>query len=105
MLNFEPEDLKTIYDLFRWEKFNRSIEIISYNVMLFIGGMLVVLTIIKSIGNTGDTRLLYVTMPGFLSGLLFIWVYRVGRKKIAEKTKLTNIFRKLLKDSKLEDMQ
>jgi len=102
MPNLEPEELKTVYDLFRWEKFNRSIEVIVYNFMLFIGGMLVILTAIKILTNLGNNGSLLVTLPGFLSGLLFIWVYRTGRKKINEKIKLANIFHKLLSNKEVD---
>ncbi|KQC09282.1 MAG: hypothetical protein APR54_03735 [Candidatus Cloacimonas sp. SDB] len=100
MAELEKKELKIIYNLFRWEKFNKTSEILIYNFMLFIGGLLIVLTVFKTLTNLTDKSILYITLPGFLAGILFIWVYLTARKRIQEKSEFTRIFHKLLEDEK-----
>jgi hypothetical protein len=100
MAELEQTELEIIYNLFRWEKFNKTSEILIYNFMLFIGGLLIVLTVFKTLNNLTDKSIFYITLPGFLAGILFIWVYLTARRRIREKSEFTRIFHKLLKDDK-----
>ena len=104
MQKLEPEDLKVIYELFQWENSNRSIESILNNLMLFLGGLMIVISIYKIIFIPYQGSNLYVIVSGFLSGVLFLWFYWVSRRRFNEKLKLIAVLKKFInKDKETEE--
>ena len=96
MQKLEPEDMKVIYELFQWENGNRSIESLLNNLMLFLGGLMIVISLYKIIFIPLQGSNLYVIVSGLLSGFLFLWFYWVSRRRFKEKIKLIAVLKKLV---------
>lgn len=100
MPKLEPEEMKVIYELFQWEKGNKSIEIILHNLMLFLGGLMIVISVYKIFFTPYQGRSNYIIFSGLLSGFLFLWFYWVSRRRFNEKLNLIAILKKLLEVEK-----
>jgi hypothetical protein len=98
MAKLEPEDLKVIYRLLNWEKTGKTYETIVNNLILFIGGLLLVVSVYRIISDPFKTNSIYVVASGLLSGLLFLWFYWVSRKRFNEKLELIHILKKIIKN-------
>jgi hypothetical protein len=97
MQKLEPEEMKVIYELFHWESSNRSIESLLNNLMLFLGGLMIVISVYKIIFIPYQGSNLYVIVSGLLSGFLFLWFYWVSRRRFNEKLRLIAVLKKLIK--------
>ncbi|MFC1887252.1 hypothetical protein ACFLYK_00410 [Candidatus Cloacimonadota bacterium] len=96
MAKLEPEDMKVIFELFQWEKIGKSYELLLNNLILFIGGLIFVVSVYKIISSPVAGSNLYVVFSGLLSGILFLWFYWVSRRRFNEKLKLIEVLKKIM---------
>ncbi|MBN1327289.1 MAG: hypothetical protein JW996_05005 [Candidatus Cloacimonetes bacterium] len=102
MKDFNKRELKLIKELLSWDKSRKSTEVIFFNILLFLGMVLIIFSTYYYVRYIKDQFILWISLPGFLSGLLFVWFYIIGRKRFSEKEKLAELLQKLLAEKKPE---
>ena len=91
-----PKEYVFLRRIITWNKFSRLKEEFIYRIILILGGVFVVVSVYNTIKFLSDKTALFVTIPGVLTGILFLWFYRSGMNRIKEKKKLADILERLL---------
>jgi hypothetical protein len=102
MARLDRAELKYVKDLLYWNTHKRAGEVFLNNLMLFLGGVIIIISIYMTLLKLSDT-VIWTILPGFLAGILFIWIYMVGKRRIKERHLLSNLLNKLL--SKTDDTE
>ena len=89
-------DFVILKRIVNWNKFSRLKEEFINRIILVMGGVFVIVSIYNTFNNFDDKRIFYVTVPGIISGILFLWFYRSGANRIKEKKRLAEVLEKIL---------
>lgn len=105
MKNLTPSELRYIQNLRHWEKWQKRSEILLYNLLLLVGGILIIVGLYTALKDMSNRLILIYMLPYVLSGILFVWLYCSGRRRIRERTEIGRIFHKLLADQSAVDLE
>lgn len=89
------EEEQFIHELLTWDRTHRPVERLLYNLFLILGGTIIVIHGLLTVRQLHDRIVLWLTMPGFLLGLVFILLYIVGERRIRERRLVAKVLRKL----------
>ncbi|NQT65843.1 MAG: hypothetical protein HQ554_06660 [FCB group bacterium] len=89
----EKDFMRTIL---RWDQKRASIEVIVNNIFLFIGIIVTLFVVYRTIINLNDLHTLWLLLPGYVIGILFLCIYIVGDIRIKERRKYAAVMRKIL---------
>ena len=91
--------------MLRWDQQKTSAEVIINNILL-IAGMLVTLYVaFRTIANLKDLQSLWLLLPGYVIGILFLCIYIVGDVRIKERRKYASVMRKILSYSRKKKVE
>ncbi len=79
-----------------WDQKKASSEVLINSVFLVLGGISIIIIAYLTFKNINDLKSIWVTLPGFLIGVLLLCIYIVGDFRIKERRKFASILRKLL---------
>ncbi len=84
-----------IRELLTWDRTRRTADHIACMVALTLGGLVVVAVAGYTLAHLQDREVLWVTLPGFLFGILFFLFYLAGEARVINRHKLATIIWKL----------
>ncbi len=84
-----------IHDLLAWDVRRRPMEWVLSNLALFLGAVVILVTGIFTIRHLTDRLILWVTVPGFVLGILFVGLYMFAGKRVKERHRMALILKKL----------
>lgn len=90
----EEED-QFVHELLTWDQTLRSKEWVFYNLLLILGGLVIVVVAFLTVQHLNDKTALWVTVPGFLTGILLIGLYIIGVRRIKERRLVASVLKKL----------
>lgn len=73
----------------------RPKESVFYNLLLISGGLIIVVVAFLTVQHLNDKTALWVTVPGFLTGILLIGLYIIGMRRIKERRLVASVLKKL----------
>ncbi|MDZ7289667.1 MAG: hypothetical protein ONB44_10785 [candidate division KSB1 bacterium] len=91
----KADEEKFIHELLAWDAQRRPMEWILGNVALFLGGVMILVIGIFTIRHLTDRLILLITVPGFISGILFVGLYIFISNRIKERRRMASILKKL----------
>jgi len=89
----EEED-QFVHKLLTWDQTLRSKESVFYNLLLISGGIVIVVVAFLTVQHLNDRTVLWVTVPGFLTGVLLIGLYIIGMRRIKERRLVASVLKK-----------
>jgi len=89
------EEEQFIRDLLDWDVRQRPAEWILSNLALILGVIVILVTGIFTIRHLTDRLILWVTVPGFVLGILFVGFYQFASKRVKERHQMSSILKKL----------
>lgn len=93
--NLSDEEEQFVRDLLAWAEKRRPIEWIFNNLLLFLGGTVVVVIGLLTVQHLNDRTVFWITVPGFLLGFLLIGLYIIGERRISERRLVARVLGKL----------
>lgn len=84
-----------VHDLLMWNQTRRSVELLFFNVLLILGGMMIIVVAYLTLQYLSDRTVALVTVPGLLMGVLLVGLYVVGRRRIQDRQRVCAIIKKL----------
>ena len=100
-MQFTDSEKKFIQKIEKWNKKVKNIENIFYNILLILGGILVISVLIVTFENINNPNIVWIALPGILIGGHFVWLYLMGRYWIKERSYISNILNKIKQDKQL----
>jgi hypothetical protein len=91
----QDED-RYLHDLLVWDTRQRSVESVFQHAALFLGGIVIVGSILFALRDLTDRAIYGMLVPGILVGLFFVSLYVYGRIRTRERHRLASIARKLI---------
>lgn len=91
----EQEEEQLIHALLTWDQTRRPAERHLYNLFLFLGGAIIVIHGFLTVQQLHDRMVFWVTVPGFLLGLVLILLHIMGERRIRERRLMAKVLRKL----------
>jgi hypothetical protein len=79
--DLSDEEEQFVRDLLAWAEKRRPIEWIFNNLLLFLGGTVVVIGLL-TVQYLNDRTVYCITVPGFLLGFLLIGLYIIGERRL-----------------------
>ncbi|KAA0230173.1 hypothetical protein EDS67_08195 [candidate division KSB1 bacterium] len=92
----ENDEQDFVRDLLAWEQRRRPLEWLLSNLALVLGGVVILVTIFYTLRHLTDRLVFWVTVPGFLLGVVFVGIYYFGGKRIKERHRVAVILKKLM---------
>lgn len=89
------EEEQFVNRLLIWDKKQKPIENIFYYILLILGVVIIVVVSFFTFKHLFNRIILIVTVPGFLTGILIIWLFFMGKRRIKEYQLITSILKKL----------
>ncbi|KPL17971.1 MAG: hypothetical protein AMJ92_10265 [candidate division Zixibacteria bacterium SM23_81] len=89
------EEEQLIHELLTWDQTHRPVERLLYNLFLILGGAIIVIHGFLSVQQLHDRIAFWVSVPGFLLGLMFILLYIMGERRIREHRLWAHVLKKL----------
>jgi hypothetical membrane protein len=83
-----------IHELLNWEQKSRRINQVLYNLILILGGAIIVGVGLSTLQQLNDQAVQWFTVPGFLLGLMLIGLYIVRHRWAMERQIFASIIRK-----------
>jgi hypothetical protein len=89
---------RTVRDLLTWDRTRRTADHFVCMAALVLGGLVVIAVAVYTLGHLQDREVLWVTLPGFLSGILLFLFYLAGEARLKDRHRFATIIRKLTGD-------
>ena len=89
------EEKRFLHQLLTWDEKRRTMNSVLYNLFLILGGIIIVVVGFSTVQHLNDQTVLWLTVPGFLLGLLLIGLYIMGQRWNKERQLVASIIRKL----------
>jgi hypothetical protein len=89
------EEEQLIHELLTWDQTRRPVERLLYNLFLILGGAIIVIHGFLTVQQLHDRIVFWLTVPGFLLGLIFILLYIMGERRLRERHLVAKVLRKL----------
>jgi hypothetical protein len=89
------DEKQFIRDLLSWDERQRPMEWILSNLALVLGVVVVLVTCIYTLRHLTDRLIFWVTVPGFVVGVLFVGFYFFAGKRVKERHRMASILKKL----------
>ena len=83
-------------DILKWDQKKATIEVIVNNIFLALGMIVTLYVAYRTIINLNDLHTLWLLLPGYVIGILFLSIYIVGDVRIKERRKYASVMRKIL---------
>jgi len=90
------QEKEFMFKLLRWDQTKTSIEVIVNYIFLVFGIIVTLYVAFKTITNFNDLHALWLLLPGYVIGMLFLSIYIVGEVRIKERRKYASFMRKIL---------
>lgn len=84
-----------IKEILNWDRNRRSLEAIFYHIFLVLGGAVIVVAGFITLRHPSDRTVAWVTVPGFLMGLLLIALYIIGSRRVRVRSLVVSVLQKL----------
>jgi len=95
-LLLDKQEREFMRNILRWDQKSASIEVIVNNIFLIIGMVVTLYVAYKTIVNIKDLHTLWLLLPGYVIGILFLSIYIVGDIRIKERRNYASVMRKIL---------
>jgi len=82
-------------DLLIWDEKTRATELMLSRFALVLGGVILIVTAILTLGNLTDGTVVSLLIPGFVAGIFLISVYVWIGSRIRDRHRIAEIARKL----------
>ena len=82
--------------ILRWDQKRASIEVIVNNIFLIFGMIVTLYVAYKTLASLNDLQSLWLLLPGYVIGILFLCIYIVGETRIKERRRYASVMRKIL---------
>ncbi len=92
-------------NILRWDQKRASIEVIVNNIFLILGMIVTLYVAYKTISSLNNLQSLWLLMPGYVIGILFLCIYIVGETRIKERRKYASVMRKILTYSRKKKVE
>lgn len=89
------DEQRFVDDLLNWDAKTRSIELVLSRLALVLGGVILIVTAILTLGNLTDGTVVSLLIPGFVAGIFLISVYVWVGSRIRDRHRIAEIARKL----------
>ncbi len=86
---------RLINEFIIWDKKRKTIENIFNYILLILGIAILVMVSFFTFKHLHNNLILMATAPGFLTGILIIWLFFMGKRRIKEYQLITSILKKL----------
>jgi hypothetical protein len=86
---------RTVRELLTWDRTRRTADHFACLAALVLGGAVVVAVAGYTVAHLQDRAVLWVTLPGFVFGILFFLLYWAGEARLRDRHKFATIIRKL----------
>ena len=97
-MKLTQSEKKFIDKIENWEKRVKKVENIFYNILLVLGGILLISVVIVTIENLNNPNIIWIALPGILIGVHFVWLFLMGKYWIKERTYIASILKKIYQD-------
>jgi len=97
MENLTRKEIKIIRELLTWDRRKKTIENFFYNLILTIGLIIIVVGFYYTLVEMTDIRILYITLPSVISGLIMVWVYLSGKRRFKERTAIVSFLKSIIR--------
>ncbi len=99
-LLLDKQEKEFMRNILRWDQKSASIEVIVNNIFLITGMVVTLYVAYKTIININDLHTLWLLLPGYVIGILFLSIYIVGDIRIKERRNYASVMRKILSYSR-----
>jgi hypothetical protein len=89
------EEEQFIRDLLAWDAQHRPVEWVLSNTALVLGVVVILVTCVYTLRHLTDRLIFWVTVPGFVLGVLFVGIYFFAGKRVKERHRMALILKKL----------
>ncbi|MCG3118263.1 MAG: hypothetical protein ALAOOOJD_00431 [bacterium] len=93
--SLKMDEKQFVQDLLAWDERQRPMEWLLSNLALVLGVVVVLVTIIYTLRHLTDRLIFWVTVPGFVVGVLFVGFYFFAGKRVKERHRMASILKKL----------
>ena len=91
----KSDEEQFVRDLLAWDARQRPTEWILSNLALVLGAVVILVTCIYTLRHLTDRLIFWVTVPGFVMGILFVGIYFFAGKRVKERHRMASILKKL----------
>ena len=99
-LLLDKQEKEFMRNILRWDQKSASIGVIVNNIFLITGMVVTLYVAYKTIININDLHTLWLLLPGYVIGILFLSIYIVGDIRIKERRNYASVMRKILSYSR-----
>lgn len=89
------DEQRFLDDLLTWDEKTRSTELMMSRFALVLGGVILIVTAILTLGNLTDGTVVSLLIPGFVAGIFLISVYVWVGSRLRDRHRIAEIARKL----------
>lgn len=91
----KADEEQFVRELLAWDERQRPMEWILSNLALVLGAVVILVTCIYTLRHLTDGLIFWVTVPGFVMGILFVGFYFFAGKRVKERHRMALILKKL----------
>ncbi len=95
MADLSPDEQRFLDDLLTWDEKTRGIELLLSRFALALGGIILVVTAVLTLGDLTDGTVVSLLIPGFVAGIFLISVYSWVGSRIRDRHRIASLARKL----------
>ena len=104
-LPLNKQEKEFMRNILRWDQKRASIEVIVNNIFLILGMIVTLYVAYKTILNLNDLHSLWLLLPGYVIGILFLSIFIVGDVRIKERRNYASVMRKILSYSRKKKVE
>lgn len=104
-LPLNKQEKEFMRNILRWDQKRASIEVIVNNIFLILGMIVTLYVAYKTIINLNDLHSLWLLLPGYVIGILFLSIFIVGDVRIKERRNYASVMRKILSYSRKKKVE
>lgn len=93
--SLKMDEKQFVRDLLAWDERQRPMEWILSNLALVLGVVVLLVTCIYTLRHLTDRSIFWVTVPGFVMGVVFVGFYFFAGRRVKERHRMASILKKL----------
>jgi hypothetical protein len=91
---FNDQEMQFVRQLQDWVRTRKAAVSFLFTLLLVCGGLVIVTSAVLTLAHLSDRTAYWVTVPGFLIGILFIGLYIVGDRWVKERSLIASVLKK-----------
>jgi hypothetical protein len=95
MADLSRDEQRFVDDLLTWDEKTRGMELLLSRFALALGGIILVITAVLTLGDLTDGTVVSLLIPGFVAGIFLISVYIWTGSRVRDRHRIASLARKL----------